>query len=328
MHVFWLQAVPLRGPDVTKDLSTQQKLPPIWTVLHRVQASLACTDVVMAELLEVNIEDFKYLKTTHNEPTLRSTFCLARAVNVGWDALVMGEIDYTVMSKQWSGQSTYMPEKYLENACTKRRVSTNILSYVESKLGWERRGLLLRNLQLTEPMFSDPENLISTRFSIDVFAWLFKYCRHEDILLDLGRGILHTPQNAPVSHFLNSQARNLDELLDLFVGDVVGRFFESNYAWRIESKRAFSVTIRGVPNLDVIPRLGTDYANKSHFACVVRKGLISAIPTYLGYTFAPIAETSCVCHGQPFCEFRVDLEPLIRDKRAHTDGGRHLRTLQ
>lgn len=290
-------------------------MPPIWETLHRVQVTLNLGADAFADLMQLTPPQFLRMKGRRQEPGVQSILALCNSLNMSLETFITGDIDFVAMVEQFHGNAAYIPEKYSVSANSHRRTVVNLLNYMETNLGWEKRAQVLRRHQMTEAMFTDPDALINLRFSVDISSWILKHYRDPKILFDMGRNAAVTYWNSPIRQRL-AVARNLKELFELMFDSVAETYVEKNFKWQLASINAETLTLRGTPDPELVAKLGVSYMHNLQ-GCLIRQGFISSIPAYLGYPSAPVTKSACVCAGHDYCEFQVDLRPVIRTGKGN-----------
>jgi hypothetical protein len=301
----------IRDPDQPV---SQASVPSLWRTLERVQVSLGVDNALFAELMRLTENEWLRLKGSGREPVVRSVMALAQELRVSFEALMEDRVDYSTMALQFHGHEGCLPERYLCGAFGRMRIAQDYLDRVEKHLGWRKRAHLLRHLQLTEQALSDPETPINLNLTTDIIQWVLAEDGDDGTLLRMGSGLLEAQRQGPIGLAL-APSQNLRELYEGFFGGVLERFWEKNYLWRLHSLTATEARIRGVPNPDMLQMIGERCA-KNYATCLLRKGIVSAIPTLLGYAPNEVTKTACVALGDDYCEFSVDLSSSIRASRG------------
>lgn len=296
------------------------RLPPIWDTLHRIQSTLGIKRERLAEMLALKPSELERLRRRQKEPLLTSIMSLCQHLNLGIENVTINDIDYLAMSRQFFGEHASLPEKYAVYAQSKRRTVVSLLNYVEARFGWQTRAQVLRRFQMTEAMFENPDAPINLRFSVDLCSWLLRFHRDPGVLLDMGANAVRTHLHSPVGHELSS-SRNLRELFERMFDSVAEQYIERNFKWTIASADAFAITLRGVPDAELVAKLGTHYMHSLQ-GCLIRQGFVSSIPAYLGQPNAVVEKRRCVRADHAYCEYWIDLRPAIRADKKTGSGSR------
>lgn len=286
----------------------------IWPTLNRIQLSLGFSYAQMADFCHLTLKRFLSLKAANKDLPLENAFFLCDHFNIGIEKLVTGNIDFIALVQQFTGNSGYVPERYLESANSKRRTVINILNYIENDFGWESKFRYLQRFQMSESMFLDADAPINLRYSVDLCNTLLKEARNPEVLLKIGRNSVKTHKNSEMGKTL-SKARNLSELFEMMFPEVLEKYIEKNIRWKIISMGNNKCVLEGSPDHDIVGVLGKEnvFASSGSY---VREGFVSSIPGYLGYNHAPIKRLSCVSQGDTTTRFALDFNPIIRSKKT------------
>lgn len=286
--------------------------PDFWVVLNRIQGTLRLKDAHMAELMRMTEKEFRRLKNRRIEPRVPAGMALAHALNIGFDSLILNNIDYVALERHFYGESSYIPEKYTVAAQSHRRTVINLLNFIEMRRGWEMRQQTLRRFQLSESMFAEPDALINLRLPVDISEWLYKQFPNERFFYDMGKNSFETHSRSVVGEELRS-SRNLRELFEMMFAGVAEKYIERNLKWVLTTKHYPIYTIEGTPSEELRSALG-DQIYRSHATCLVRKGFISSIACYLGHPAQTVTKTACLAHGDSSCKFSVDLSEALKKR--------------
>lgn len=291
----------------------EKKIPSLWDTLYRIQATLNLPDQEMADFMRLTRRDFSHLKSRKKEPSVGSIMAFAELINVGFESILINDIDYIALSKQFLGNVFYVPEKYTVGANSRRRTVINLLDYIEKRLGWEQRLQVLRRFQMTEAMFSDPNAEINLRLSVDICSWVLSYYRDETLIHEMGCNAVNTHRRTLMGQEL-SRAKNLREIFEMMCDFILEKYIERNFKWRIRFQDSMTCIMEGVPNQDLVPIIGESYVN-SRIGCLVRGGFIASIPCYLDFPAVEIKKSKCVAQGDGLCRFELDFLPVVRKKQ-------------
>jgi hypothetical protein len=164
-------------------------------------------------------------------------------------------------------------------------------------------------------MFEDLDAPINLRLSVDLSSWILRYHSDPGLLVEMGANAVRTHRGSVVGKEL-SRARDVRELFERMFGGVAEQFIEKNFRWSIHRFSRSRLTLRGVPDAALVATLGKEYMHNFQ-GCLIRQGFVSTIPAYLGHSAARVTKSRCVCAGDGFCEFEVDLTlPLMRPAAA------------
>lgn len=296
-----LQSPPLRS-----------KITSAWPVLNRIQKCLGIDDRKMADLVRLTEKEMVKMRAKERDISPRAAFYLADALNIGFEAIVTGRMDYIALAQQFLGNHSYIPERYLQGAHSKRRTVINILDYIKENLGGEQRWRTLQQFQMTESMFEDPDAPINLRFSVDICDMLLNRHRTHQTLFEIGQHSVRTNKNSEMGQSLQ-KARNVREVYEMMFSGISERYIENNFTWKIDSFSTEECLISGYPNEEIVNAIGKKYVYASS-GMWIREGFIASIPEYIGMESAKIKRVRCVSRMDSKVTFLVNLELLIRSK--------------
>jgi hypothetical protein len=277
--------------------------PHLWDTLEQIRHTLNLDHFQFADLLTLTEKEYWALRKKRREPSISSTVELTKRLNIGFDTLVLNQFDYQTLEKHFYGEVDHLPEKYRIGAFSKRRAVAPYLNFVQDHFGRENRSLLLREFQLTNSAFLDPNAPINLRFAIDLGNYILKYQSDPALLIEMGKYSVSSHKNTLISELL-AQESTLSLVFEKMATEITPKMIESNYHWKIESETPQTLLLKGTPTLDLQSYHPKEYVF-SRVACLFRTGVISAIPTYLDFPFFPVKKTACVSQGDPHCLFEV-----------------------
>ena len=289
----------------------QDQLSPrrLWNSLHRIQNVLGIEGDAMAEMMSLTEVDFLKLKSTGEEPRVTSTMDLTKSLNIGFDALMCGDIDYKTLAKQYFGKLDAIPEKYSVGAFSRRRLAITLLDYVESRFGLERRALMLRRFQMNEAMLSNPDAEINMCFGTDVIDLMYNIHKDEALITEMGEFSVVSNRDSAIADYL-STARSIAEVYEM-VGEANSKFFERNYRWKIKSLTQDGCIMSGQPS-EELKGLFSERYRINPVACLLRKGYFISYPIYAGFRPSIVTKTACVCDGDPECLYEIQfMQPSV-----------------
>lgn len=287
-----------------------------WRSLERVIETVGWTDTQAADALGLTQEEYLARKNSRADMPASGTLILAEELGIGVENLIYGRVDLAALAQHYRGQKTYLPERYLRSAQTKKRVALNLLNYIENKFGWARRADLLKDLQIHEAALANPDEGISLNFSVDTFNWLFRYDRKPSQLEELGENLWFNNRNENLTKEL-SASRSVFELLEHLFAGPLEKYLEKNFSWRIWKMNTSRIVVRGFPNADVETAIGTE-AIQDYPTSLVRKGMFASLPRYLGLPAAPVRFTHFFVDGRNYVEMEMNMEELFEKvKQRH-----------
>jgi hypothetical protein len=106
---------------------------------------------------------------------------------------------------------------------------------------------------------------------------------------------------------LLARSRNLDDLFDYFIAEVLPLYVEKNYDWRIVKRTLNSILIAGKPKAEVVAALGSEHVISGPLE-ILRQGFIRSVPNLLANSQVQIKRLESIAHGDQY-----DLYEIIED---------------
>lgn len=287
-----------------------KQIPHLWDTLERIRFTLNLGHSAFAQLLALTEKEYWALRKKRKEPSISSTIELTKNLNIGFDSLILCQFDEKTLERHFYGEKDHLPEKYRVGAFSKRITVVPLLNFIQDHFGLQDRSLILREFQLTNAAFLDPNAPINLRFAIDLGNYVLKYQNNPDLLVEMGKYSVSTHKNTIISQLLTEES-SLPLVFEKMATEITPKMIESNYQWRIESSSDQILRIRGTPSLDLQNYHPKEYVF-SQVACLIRSGVIGSIPSYLNLPSLPVKKTACISQGDPHCRFEVNLEPAQR----------------
>ena len=288
-------------------------LPPIWATLDRVRRTLGVGSKHMAELMRMTLPEYQKYSLQRKEPPAGSLLYLCRNLYISFDLFMMNSFCYRTMARHYYGDKSIIPEKYTIAGMSRRRVLTSLLDFVEVASDYQRRLELMRHLQINESALTDAEGTVNLRCTMEAVDWLHHYSQNDELLEQLGRGMMLNPQNQPIFSQLKS-CRTVYELYDALMSES-GLFytqFEKNFLWKIHRViRGEKILIRGTVNEEVRLAVG-DSLVQSRGGALGRAGMVSAATEIMGWDRVPVKVTNGAAGDRHIYEVEVDISKLIK----------------
>lgn len=286
----------------------QNDLPHFWNTINRIALTLNLNLEQIAEMMELTPYRLRLLQRYEKEPTVASAMALSKRINVGFESLVLDRIDYKLMAQQYFGDQASLPEKYSTNALSRRRTVIPFLDYIEQYFGWAQRALILRKFQMTEGMFADPNAPISVRFAADLTRYLLDYYRNPAMLEHMGWHSARSARQTPFADEL-SNSETASEVYERAFIEVVPKYFEKNYHWRLIQLDTEGCVVEGVPSAEI--KSDPDAAELLiPGVCMLRTGFLSSLPNHAQLASMRVKKTACVAHGDSACRYHIQLTDL------------------
>jgi hypothetical protein len=226
-----------------------------------------------------------------------------------------GQIDYRTLAARILKGENLLPERYTKAAFSKRRTSIYMLEYVAGVFNEGHRQNILRHYQLNERIFQEPDAPINILFPMDVCEYLKKFrLMDNEALQSMGRSSSLAARFPTILKPM-SELKSVKEIHELMCTELMEKYFEKNYFYRLIRASEKECVILGLPNPEVEELLGLKNAGTSAI-CSVRNGFASSFPNFIGLPYSRVRKTACVHNGDPECRFEINYEHAERVMRS------------
>ena len=240
---------------------------------------------------------------------------VADGFHLNISSLVSGKIDYRAVSEQFRGNSSYVPERYMVGAFSKRLTVRNILNYLQETSGWRFADDVRRHIQIHPAALHDVDMPININAMLDIYRYLrternfkdrsFRAIGEHSAVTMLRRLQVEneTPFAQTVQRIL-SQAKTMDQFWEIIVLELP-TLFEKNCTYRILKLSKSKCLLVSVASAEAVEALKVKRVGSLE-GCLVRAGICSTFPSYLGLRPSTVIETRCVHRGDSACIFEID----------------------
>ena len=272
----------------------------MWENLELIRSVLELEEREFAEILKVSDKEYSRLKKQKHSLSVDSALAVAERLNVGFDSIITGSIDFRAMKAQFQGDTAFVPERYSRGAKSKVRSAGTFLKYIETTYGSVKKDLVLRKHQFKEEALSDLDAFVSVRFASDLCKYVYKFSGSLEEVMNMGRYSAVTYANTAFGRDIRSTHDPRAAYAYVF-GEVVEKYIEQNFWWRVEEVTREGCRVIGTPNIS------PEECFKTHdpLMCYLRAGFISSVSAFLGMPISHIVKTKCIWNGDPHCEVRV-----------------------
>lgn len=279
-------------------------LPNTWDVIERVGTTLGLDDTQLADMLQFTAKELEKHRREKKILSADKIFSLSDRLNVGFDRIVTGNIDYQALSQHYSGNQNFLPERYALAAFSRRRTTAFILNFIESMFGWKERLIILRHFQLNEAMFSNLDLPISFLFSSDLCEYLQRYKLGDRALSQMGVQSFLSSNTHQVKEELRDCA-DAGEIYERMCDSLIAKYFEKNFIYKIEKMNETSCTVSAKPSALLTETLDVKTIGNSATA-IVRTGIAAAYPTILGLPPSIVKQSKCIYSGDDKIQYEID----------------------
>lgn len=302
----------------TKNLSQLTTLPDIWKVIERIALTLDLDDRTLSDMLLLTHQELvKYRETRANLPFIK-LFNLSDRLNLGFDLIVTGKIDFQALAHHFRGDSNFLPEKYKVCALGKRRTSLVMLNFIENHLGWKTRHEILKCFQTNESIFANVDAPISFSFATDLSQHLLNFRMGKNIVARIGIHSFLKTSPEQVKFELHD-CKHVGEIYERMCEEIVAKYFEKNFIYKMIAKNESSCSIIAIPNPELVEALKNQKPGNPATS-LVRQGIASAYPGLLGLPMAIVREKESIYDGSSVIRYEInyDFAQTVLSQRLKT----------
>ena len=277
-----------------------------WNTISGIQNCLQLSDQDLADGLELTTHDLSKFKREHKALGLRQATNFASGLGLDISSFFKGNVDYKCLAQRYFGNSSNaIPELYLLNAKSKRRTVLSILNYLEKVYGYSKRSQILKNFQLNEAVFLNPDDPIHLNLTLDIAQHLFEINNNESILYNMGTFSILNYKDTIITQDLRDSRTDIESYERMFC-DISPRFLEKNYKWEISTADSETIVLKGHPNEELKFQILME-PEKHHLGCIIRSGFIGGMAKLLGNHSKKVYKTQCVAKGDSCCTYHIQI---------------------
>ncbi len=291
--------------------SIQRKNRQLVVMFEKLRLALEYGPDQWREILELTKKEYEKVQGRRQDVPLHSLVTVAERLNLNLESFQSGRIDFPTVAAHHSGNLSYIPEKYLIAAKSRKRTIVNALNYVDTFIGWERRLFVMRDVQIHEPALVNLNENVNLNLARDVYGSLEKAGFGKDVFFSIGAYSVITNHGSA----LQKELSLLDTVLDIYEQTFEKHitFFEENCKYRIFEANSSVCVVDCYPNPDVSEALRVTKLGSKNI-CHGKRGIMASTPQYAGLGYAEVEETKCIHDGNPYCRFVIDYSRLNRCK--------------
>jgi hypothetical protein len=264
--------------------------------LLRIRSSLGLSDSTFLEMLGAKKNQKKY--------SVKNLESLCRAIDLNIDLLFSGQIDYSVLIKNYRTAALSLPERYSppEQQLSRARSVYALFQHVQIFHGEDYAKSLLSRLQVHPEFLQDPSALISPLLAADAVEILLSEGFHSNQIFDMGTMTLGITRLTPLGRILQqkSSARELYQSVHEELVDQFDHVFD--YSLLKITQNSCTVVIQPKERtFDLFRTLV--FGNKG--MCHFKRGVYASLLGNIRKHFAHIHEKECMYEGADRCIYEL-----------------------
>lgn len=301
----------LVSDEVHRTLS--QKTKQVLTISEKLREALKLSKSNWASYLEVKPSEYERLLKQQKAFSALSLFRLCERLDLNVSAFQTGSIDYEAVYQLHRGNTAYINPKYLVAAYSKKFSMINMLNFVERRRGPCLRTSLSRNFQISEEFWkNDFSGSINYRLITEALSYLQGRGFAPEDFHAMGVHSGNTLRGSEIGNRLGSCRRTKD-VYDLLFSEVIFKM-EHNCNYKLSGLTAQGCTVEMRSHPEVAEAFQVKHLGNLA-SCDVKRGILAAMPTFMGESLSNVRETQCVHRGDARCRFKLDF-PLPRTVRG------------
>ncbi|MBT3980224.1 MAG: hypothetical protein HOE90_02660 [Bacteriovoracaceae bacterium] len=260
-------------------------------------------DLEMARILQVGESEFKQILADKKKFPIFAFQEMLNVLNVDFNSAILDSVDYKFLLDSFEGNVDSLPKYFAKGAFGKKRTVINILDYIEENYGLVYKTSLLREFQLKEHHFSDPEAAINNNFITDLLGSLYERGHDLNEVSKMGEQSYYSNKHGALGKIL-SQFSTPQEVFACIVEEIIDRF-DRNFDYEIHKMNGELCEIRVRSNSDVADIL--EKKNLGNLPLSVSKvGVMSTFPMYAGFPKASVNLSKSIHLGDSYCSYHIN----------------------
>lgn len=272
--------------------------------IKAIQTATGLSDQEFCEATEVSLNVLLNYKSRRKDLSLNDLERILAFVSVSYDNFYKCRIDFDAIANRFRRAGSGIPSRYFQGAFSRKRTSTNVLSYAKRVLAPEQYLILLRSFQATPSDFENPDELVSITFLEDLTTKLHSMGMSENDF-DL-MGIESFLLNRGSAFKVESTTQK--EVIEEFFGrpGLIKKFDENTDYLPVKIRSGYRIDVTA--SQKAASALKRKILGNVH-TCRTKGVVLSTFSGYAGLPLMTFRKTGCVHQGDSRCSYEFD--PLI-----------------
>jgi len=278
----------------------------IWNTLYQIRSCLNIDHKQFAEALSLSFNQYQKIGSLKQMPSAHSIINLADFLDLSYEKIMTGSIDFKALSRRYSGDSKAIPEKYMKAPRSKKRTSINVLDYLEQTYGWQTRQNALRHFQLSEEAIENPEEWINVLFLMDLCNYLAQLGFSDKELFHMGGFSVMSNFDSELGQKYQ-RLESVKEIIQTCFEEFAPIYYDKNVDYKIVKMTKNQAIIKAISNKEAKESLDLKEIGNTNY-CKTKTGAFASFPAYIGLPYAHTSEVSCIHRGDSSCQYLIDFE--------------------
>jgi predicted hydrocarbon binding protein/predicted transcriptional regulator len=275
----------------------------IFRTLEKLRITVGYSHADWADALGLSKPQYASSYLSQKSVHLNNIQNLEPVINASVETIVSGQIDWNAVEAHKSGNHSYLPERYMTAAFSRKRTAVTMLNFSDRILGPHFTATLLRNLQIHRSALANPDEFVNVQLGNDILTYIKSYNVGAGFIVGIGKNSTRTNRSSLLGKEL-SKEKSITRIYERMITELI-HLYEKNCSYRLLSLDDNSCVIESKDNPDVAEALKVHHIGSAEI-CLYKQGILTAMPEYIECPSAVVQETHCVHHGDSSCRFAVD----------------------
>lgn len=213
-----------------------------------------------------------------------------------------GDFDYHDLQIRYESKKWVLPEGYSFANYGRRRTTITTFEYIEKYHGWRLRYEILKHLNLSEAVLTDPFAPISMKIITDVLSYLAqRHFTSQDFFAMGMHSYVGNTETILGNYY--GDLESSQQIIEHMWGDCLN-FYEKNCRYRFLKLTESGAVLEVRSDPDVAAEMNTTHLGSEHI-CSLKAGMMASAPLYIGEAPAKVVERCCVHKGAEACVFEI-----------------------
>lgn len=272
--------------------------------VHRIQSTLDLDDQSYSEYLRLSETTLKKIKRGRTTYSIENIHSLCSRLDLSFDRVLQGEIDFPSLEKQFHGNISTLPERYLnpQHQLGKARAIIGLFDYLDIYYGEDYTRSIRRWLQFRSTALTDPLTPVSPLILIDALKKLEEDGIKDKRVLLTGTHNLIINGNTLFGRIL-SKKPNPSELYRSIHEELLG-YYDQLFDYRLLRLSPNDCLIE-VKMKDQTKDLFSTHVLGGRSVCLYKQGVYISCVGNIQEPLAKIKESECMYKGAPRCVYQL-----------------------
>jgi hypothetical protein len=277
-----------------------------WKVANRLQLCANSTDIDFAQFLLLTKPDYLSLRRSWSLPSDRSIRSLAEVFGLTEENLLLGEVDFKVISARLQGDQWALADKYIMQGSSRMRTSADIFDWIQKIKGLKAYYHALKRFQLSDSLINHHAAEVSFQLLTDLCEWLGQQGYSAGDLYNMGKRSLVLNSSTIIGYKL-SRSRTALEAVSTFTEEL-SPLFDLNWKYSISKVEHEEIRVKLEPRIGLHDRMRSERPGNA-LVCSSRDGRFAVCGMYSGFNVESVSHSKCIHRDDVHCEMSIKFMP-------------------